>query len=214
VLRTNPALRLYRRLGFRVTAGAPHCLYLLRGSSPLLPGTVIVGDSLSALDTPAMLVELPIMERNIERMPAAFRDRGVSVRPHLKPSAAARAPGLRVKPVLAFPPRPGLRPALAAFWAVTAQRLALPYFEKSGDAAHSLPTATPRWHRRAVAAPRSTPRPCFEASGTRNAGIPTAHHPSRWQRVRKGSGYAGSALKSDARKASEGRAEAQVPLHP
>ncbi|MEO8180374.1 MAG: GNAT family N-acetyltransferase [Deltaproteobacteria bacterium] len=84
VLRANPALRLYQRLGFVVLGEAPHSFYLLRGSSGALPRTVIVGDGLSALDTPAMLVELPIMERNIERMLAAFRASGVGVRPHCK----------------------------------------------------------------------------------------------------------------------------------
>ena len=84
VLRTNPALQLYQRLGFRVTGETPHCYYLLRGSPGALPRTGIVGDSLSAIDTPALLVELPIMEHNIERMLAALRGSGVSVRPHLK----------------------------------------------------------------------------------------------------------------------------------
>jgi D-serine deaminase-like pyridoxal phosphate-dependent protein/GNAT superfamily N-acetyltransferase len=85
VLRANPAaLRLYQRLGFRVLGEAPHCLYLLRGSSRALPRNVIVGDNLSALDTPAMLVELPILERNIECMLGAFRATGIGVRPHLK----------------------------------------------------------------------------------------------------------------------------------
>jgi D-serine deaminase-like pyridoxal phosphate-dependent protein/GNAT superfamily N-acetyltransferase len=85
VLRANAAaLRLYRRLGFQVTGEAAHSFYLLRGSPGALPRTVSVGDGLSALDTPAMLVDLPILERNIERMLAASGASGVGVRPHCK----------------------------------------------------------------------------------------------------------------------------------
>ena len=43
-----------------------------------------VGDSIDVLDTPAMIVNLPLMEANIEKLMRAFRGRVVSVRPHLK----------------------------------------------------------------------------------------------------------------------------------
>ena len=38
----------------------------------------------SELDTPALLVDLSVMERNIERMARTFRDAGVGWRPHTK----------------------------------------------------------------------------------------------------------------------------------
>lgn len=84
VLRANPALQLYQRLGFRKVGEAPHSFYLLRGPEAALPRTLIAGDPLSALDTPALLIDLPVMERNIERLFASVRDSGVAVRPHLK----------------------------------------------------------------------------------------------------------------------------------
>jgi D-serine deaminase-like pyridoxal phosphate-dependent protein/ribosomal protein S18 acetylase RimI-like enzyme len=86
VLRANlPALRLYLRLGFRSIGETPHSFYLLRGQpSQALPRTIVVGDPASALDTPALLVDLPLMERNIERMLGQFRGTAVQVRPHLK----------------------------------------------------------------------------------------------------------------------------------
>ena len=38
----------------------------------------------SELDTPALLVDLSVMERNIDRMARTFRDAGVGWRPHTK----------------------------------------------------------------------------------------------------------------------------------
>ena len=43
-----------------------------------------VGDSLEALDTPAMVIDLPLMEANIEKLMELFRASNVAVRPHLK----------------------------------------------------------------------------------------------------------------------------------
>lgn len=43
-----------------------------------------IGDSLDALDTPAMIIDLPLMEANIAKLMEVFRGRNVSVRPHLK----------------------------------------------------------------------------------------------------------------------------------
>ena len=43
-----------------------------------------VGDSIDELDTPAMVIDLPLMEANIEKLMRRFRGRNVSVRPHLK----------------------------------------------------------------------------------------------------------------------------------
>ncbi len=43
-----------------------------------------VGDPLDALDTPAMIIDLPLMEANITKLMEAFQGKNVSVRPHLK----------------------------------------------------------------------------------------------------------------------------------
>ncbi len=43
-----------------------------------------IGDSLDALDTPAMIIDLSLMEANIAKLMGAFRGKNVSVRPHLK----------------------------------------------------------------------------------------------------------------------------------
>ncbi|GCE07347.1 alanine racemase [Dictyobacter aurantiacus] len=43
-----------------------------------------VGDALDALDTPAMIVDLTLMDDNIGRLMERFRVRNVRVRPHLK----------------------------------------------------------------------------------------------------------------------------------
>src|ERR1043166_2244675 len=42
------------------------------------------GDSLDTLDTPAMLVDIALMEENINRLMARFQQTHVHVRPHLK----------------------------------------------------------------------------------------------------------------------------------
>jgi len=36
------------------------------------------------LDTPALLIDLPAMTRNIERMAAFAKARGINLRPHVK----------------------------------------------------------------------------------------------------------------------------------
>ncbi|GAC1565899.1 MAG: DSD1 family PLP-dependent enzyme [Ktedonobacteraceae bacterium] len=43
-----------------------------------------VGDPLDALDTPAMIIDLPLMEANIAKLMGSFRGWDVHVRPHLK----------------------------------------------------------------------------------------------------------------------------------
>ena len=43
-----------------------------------------LGDSLDALDTPAIIIDLPLMEANIAKLMDVFRGRNVHVRPHLK----------------------------------------------------------------------------------------------------------------------------------
>src|SRR5256714_12296011 len=44
----------------------------------------LIGQSKSALDTPALLVDLDVMEANIARIAAACRAHGVAWRPHTK----------------------------------------------------------------------------------------------------------------------------------
>src|SRR5204862_8180767 len=44
----------------------------------------LIGQSKSALDTPALLVDLDVMEANIARIVAACRAHGVAWRPHSK----------------------------------------------------------------------------------------------------------------------------------
>jgi D-serine deaminase-like pyridoxal phosphate-dependent protein len=43
-----------------------------------------IGQPKAALDTPALLVDLDVMEQNIARMAKTFRDRGIGWRPHTK----------------------------------------------------------------------------------------------------------------------------------
>src|SRR6202040_927827 len=45
---------------------------------------VLVGEATSALDTPALLVDLDVMENNMARIVAACRTHGVAWRPHSK----------------------------------------------------------------------------------------------------------------------------------
>jgi D-serine deaminase-like pyridoxal phosphate-dependent protein len=49
-----------------------------------MPYNPKIGDPISALDTPSMLVSLPLMERNIATLFALLSPTGVSIRPHLK----------------------------------------------------------------------------------------------------------------------------------
>jgi D-serine deaminase-like pyridoxal phosphate-dependent protein len=50
------------------------------------PNTVLIGvpGGRAVLDTPALLIDLPALERNIAAMAAFARDRGVALRPHAK----------------------------------------------------------------------------------------------------------------------------------
>lgn len=49
-----------------------------------LPPVARPGDALSAIDTPALLLELDAFERNLDRMQAAAQAAGVALRPHAK----------------------------------------------------------------------------------------------------------------------------------
>jgi D-serine deaminase-like pyridoxal phosphate-dependent protein len=53
-------------------------------SLPRLGQAHLVGQPIQALDTPAFLINVPIMERNIARMAKTFREAGINWRPHTK----------------------------------------------------------------------------------------------------------------------------------
>src|SRR5258705_10231899 len=48
------------------------------------PSSSLIGESKSALDTPALMVDLDVMDANIARIVAACRAHGVGWRPHSK----------------------------------------------------------------------------------------------------------------------------------
>jgi D-serine deaminase-like pyridoxal phosphate-dependent protein len=43
-----------------------------------------IGDAITALDTPAMVVDLTLMEENIAKLMTRLQEKKVQVRPHLK----------------------------------------------------------------------------------------------------------------------------------
>lgn len=51
---------------------------------PVLPPAARPGDALSAIDTPALVLDLAAFERNLDRMQAAASAAGVALRPHAK----------------------------------------------------------------------------------------------------------------------------------
>jgi D-serine deaminase-like pyridoxal phosphate-dependent protein len=54
-----------------------------------MPYSPKVGDPISSLDTPSMLVSLPLMERNISTLMSLLLPTGVLIRPHLKTTKCA-----------------------------------------------------------------------------------------------------------------------------
>lgn len=48
-----------------------------------------IGDALSTLDTPSMIVDLDLMEANITKLFASLRPTGIHIRPHLKTTKSA-----------------------------------------------------------------------------------------------------------------------------
>ena len=54
----------------------------------------MIGCNKSDLDTPSLLLDLDVMERNIARMAATFREAGIGWRPHTK---AIKVPALAHK---------------------------------------------------------------------------------------------------------------------
>lgn len=48
-----------------------------------------IGDPLSALDTPSMIVDLDLMESNIQKLFSTLLPTGVTIRPHLKTTKSA-----------------------------------------------------------------------------------------------------------------------------
>ena len=68
--------------------------------------TAFVGHPKVALDTPALLVDLDLMEDNIRRIAAVCRERGVAWRPHTK---GIKVPGDRAQ--ARWRPAPSASPA-------------------------------------------------------------------------------------------------------
>lgn len=54
-----------------------------------MPYSVKIGDPVSALDTPSMLVDLDLMEQNIQKLMAQLLPTGVNIRPHSKTTKSA-----------------------------------------------------------------------------------------------------------------------------
>lgn len=51
---------------------------------PTLPSAARIGDPLAAVDTPALVLDLDVFERNLDAMQAAANAAGVALRPHAK----------------------------------------------------------------------------------------------------------------------------------
>ena len=70
-----------------------------------------VGDSLVDIDTPALIIKLNELERNIRHLPTTLKDAaGVAVRPHAKAHKCPVIGQLQVRPRNAAPPPPRLKP--------------------------------------------------------------------------------------------------------
>ncbi|PSN63804.1 hypothetical protein BS50DRAFT_89041 [Corynespora cassiicola Philippines] len=54
-----------------------------------MPYSIKVGDRISALDTPSMIVDLDLMEANISKLMKQLLPTGVNIRPHLKTTKSA-----------------------------------------------------------------------------------------------------------------------------
>ncbi|KAF2257269.1 hypothetical protein BU26DRAFT_414047 [Trematosphaeria pertusa] len=54
-----------------------------------MPYAPQIGDPITALDTPSMLVDLPLMESNIAKLTAQLLPTGICIRPHLKTTKSA-----------------------------------------------------------------------------------------------------------------------------
>ena len=60
------------------------------------PAPARPGDSLDAIDTPALVIDLDALERNIERMAAFTRSHGLRLRPHAKTHKSAQIARLQM----------------------------------------------------------------------------------------------------------------------
>jgi 3-hydroxy-D-aspartate aldolase len=71
---------------------------MMRRMAGLGPNEALIGraGSRSALDTPALIVDLDALERNIAAMAAAARAAGVALRPHAKTHKSVRIAGMQV----------------------------------------------------------------------------------------------------------------------
>jgi D-serine deaminase-like pyridoxal phosphate-dependent protein len=64
--------------------------------APLRPAPARAGDALDAIETPALVVDLDALERNIDRMAAFARAHGVRLRPHAKTHKSAQIARLQM----------------------------------------------------------------------------------------------------------------------
>ena len=55
------------------------------------------GDPVESIDTPALVIDLDTMERNLAAMAAFARDRGVRLRPHAKMHKCAEIARLQIR---------------------------------------------------------------------------------------------------------------------
>ena len=62
----------------------------------MTPVAARVGDPVDAIDTPALVIDLDAMERNLAALAAFARDHGVALRPHAKAHKCARIAQLQV----------------------------------------------------------------------------------------------------------------------
>ena len=61
------------------------------GPAPSVSTRLVIGQPLSALDTPQLVIDLDIVDANLKRLFEAARDKGVAVRTHFKSLKCARA---------------------------------------------------------------------------------------------------------------------------
>jgi D-serine deaminase-like pyridoxal phosphate-dependent protein len=61
------------------------------------PGAVEAGDGVAQIETPALVIDLDAMERNIERMASYARSHGVRLRPHAKTHKTAAIARLQIE---------------------------------------------------------------------------------------------------------------------
>jgi len=62
---------------------------------PLTPGWVACADALAAMPTPAVVIDVDVMRRNLEKAASLAREGGVALRPHVKTHKSLRLAGMQ-----------------------------------------------------------------------------------------------------------------------